>query len=184
MNLYHQRIIEQQKYIWLSENNHLYGSTNHGKPFMEYILNQSRDPLIDIGCGRNNFTKLVKNHKPSLLTVGIDFAFQEADIICNANNIPLKSNFANTITSFDFFEHLLEEDIKLVLHEIIRIANNNCSFFATISNRDSINRGPNGETLHPTIKNSDWWLNTLNNNYLKVQLLSSGLYKGIISKNI
>jgi ubiquinone/menaquinone biosynthesis C-methylase UbiE len=182
MNLNNRRNIEQKKYKWLSQNNILYGSTNHGKQFIQNILPKCQDPLIDIGCGRNNFTKLIKNYNPNFLTIGIDFAFEEADIVCSADSIPLDTNFANTVTSFDFFEHLLEDDITLVIDEIIRIGSNNCLFFATISNKDSINRGPNGETLHPTVKSKEWWLAKLNNKYLKVNRLNSGLYQGTIVK--
>lgn len=183
MNLDNKREIEQKKYEWLSVNNLSYGSTNHGKPFLSYILSkESKDPLIDIGCGRNNFTKLIKYQKPNFRAIGIDFAFSEADIVCSANNIPIDTGFANTITSFDFFEHLIEEDISLVINEITRIANNNCLFFATICNKDSVNRGPNKETLHPTVRDINWWLTKLNTEHLKINRLNSGLYEGIFIK--
>jgi|694.fasta_scaffold04337_34 ubiquinone/menaquinone biosynthesis C-methylase UbiE len=183
MNLYEERLNEQKKYEWLSINNPLYGGTNHGKPFIEYILKNCYFPLIDIGCGRNNFTKLIKkNHNNAITAIGIDFAFKEADIICSANNIPIQNNYFNTVTSFDFFEHLLEDDVDYVIKEIIRISNNNSLFFATISSKDSVNRGPNGETLHPTIKNSDWWISKFAEFNISVYIDSAGLYQGKILK--
>lgn len=181
-NLDLQRDIEKQKYEWISLNNHLYGSTNHGKRFLVDILKKSKEPLIDVGCGRNNFTKLIKTYNSNFNAIGIDFVFQEADIVCPAHNIPLDTNFANTITSFDFFEHLVEADIEIVIEEFTRIAQNNCLFFATISHKDSVNRGPNGETLHPTIKDKEWWLEKLNTKYLIVNRSNAGLYEGIFTK--
>lgn len=183
MNLDVSRLNEQKKYEWLAVNNISYGATNHGKPFLSYILEKASFPLIDIGCGRNNFISTIKQRiKDPVTAIGIDFAFKEANIICPANNIPIQSNFFHTITSFDFFEHLIEEDVDYVIQEIIRIASNKALFFATISSKDSINRGPNGETLHPTIKDTSWWVNKLNSCGIKARHQSSNLYEGEIIK--
>lgn len=183
MNLNEKKIKEQKKYEWLSNNNPSYGSTNHGKPFLSYILKTCTFPLIDIGCGRNNFISILKQQIANPITaIGIDFAFKEANIICSADTIPIQNNFFNTITSFDFFEHLLEEDIDNVIIELVRIANNNALFFGTICSKDSVNRGPNGETLHPTVKNSDWWINKFQLLGINMKHHNSGLYEGIIYK--
>lgn len=174
---------EQEKYEWLSRTNKNYGATNHGKPFIDYILNVSSFPLIDIGCGRNNFIKLLKQKNDYHIdAIGIDFAFQEADIVCPANNISVQDNYFCTVVSFDFFEHLLPNDIDSVINEIIRISKNKSRFFATISNVDSVNRGPNGETLHPTIRNIDWWLQKFRNYNFTINRNASGLYEGFINK--
>lgn len=182
MNLNNKRLIEQKKYEWLADTNKSYGGTNHGKPHLSYILSKCEFPLLDIGCGRNNFVKLIKNKNPDANAMGLDFAFKEADIISSANNIPIDDNFFNSITAFDFFEHLLLEDIILVIKEIIRVAKNGSKIFATISHVDSVNRGPNGETLHPTVKDVNWWLNIFNNNNIKIQRNHFKLYEGIIIK--
>jgi hypothetical protein len=76
----------------------------------------------------------------------------------------------------------LEDDVDYVIKEIIRISNNNSLFFATISSKDSVNRGPNGETLHPTIKNSDWWISKFAEFNISVYIDSAGLYQGKILK--
>lgn len=183
MNLNEKKIKEQKKYEWLSSNNSSYGSTNHGRPFLSHILKVCTFPLIDIGCGRNNFISILKQQTKSPITaIGIDFAFKEANIICSADNIPIQSNFFNTITSFDFFEHLLEEDVDNVINELIRIANNHALFFGTICSKDSINRGPNGETLHPTVKSNHWWINKFRSRDIDMKYNNNGLYEGIIHK--
>jgi ubiquinone/menaquinone biosynthesis C-methylase UbiE len=182
MNLNDKRLVEQKKYEWLSDTNRSYGGTNHGKTHLSYILNKCKFPLLDIGCGRNNFVKSIKEKKSDIYAIGLDFAFKEADIISSANNIPSDNNFFNTITAFDFFEHLLLEDIPLVIKEIVRISKNGSQIFATISHVDSINRGPNGETLHPTVKDINWWLNMFKKNNISIQRNHSKLYEGIIIK--
>lgn len=182
MNLNNKRLIEQKKYEWLSDINKSYGGTNHGKPHLSYVLSKCQFPLLDIGCGRNNFVKSIKEKNSNIYAVGLDFAFKEADIISSANNIPSNNNFFNTITAFDFFEHLLLEDIELVIHEIIRVSNHNAQIFATISHVDSINRGPNGETLHPTVRDINWWLNIFNNHGINMKRNNFKLYEGVIIK--
>lgn len=176
---------EKEKYEWLSAHNQSYGSTNHGKPYIPYILNNCniKFPLLDIGCGRNNFIECIKKETNHTVTaIGIDFAFKEADIVCDAQDIPIIDNYFNTIVSFDFFEHLLPDSIDNVIIEIIRVVRTGSKFFATISNVDSVNRGPNGETLHPTVRSIDWWLNIFKQHNFSISRHSSGLYEGIIYK--
>lgn len=182
MNINDKRLQEQKKYEWLSKHNKSYGSTNHGKSFAQYILDNSAFPLIDIGCGKNNFVQIIKQKvSEPVIAIGIDFAFKEADIVCSANNIPVESNFFNAITSFDFFEHLLEEDIDNVIKEIIRIANNKALFLATISSRDSFIRGPKGETLHPTVRPISWWIEKFKAHNISLEY-TNNLYKAEIIK--
>ena len=174
---------EKEKYEWLSKTNKRYGSTNHGKPFIDYILKKCKFPLIDIGCGRNGFVSMVKaKTQHNIDAIGIDFAFKEADIICSADCIPLQNDYFNTVVSFDFFEHLLPDNVDKVIQEIIRLSNNKSTFFATISNVDSVNRGPNGETLHPTIRSINWWLEKFSSHNINIKRNTSGLYEGLINK--
>ena len=73
MNIEQARLLEKEKYLWLSKHNPSYGSTNHGKPFFSYIFNRLKYPLIDIGCGKNNFIEEIR--KFNINAIGIDFAF-------------------------------------------------------------------------------------------------------------
>jgi SAM-dependent methyltransferase len=145
---------ERSKYIYLTSSPS-YGAKNHGQRAYELVQQIKPKFIVDFGCGRNNFLQHFRSQ--GVEGVGIDFAFREADIVAHMHDVPLPSSTADLITSFDALEHLLPEDVPLVLSEMHRIATPNANFIFSICTRPSRIK-VKGEGLHPTVQPRDWWL--------------------------
>ena len=72
------------------------------------------------------------------------------------HEIPLEDNSADFITAFDSLEHLIPEDVDLVLNEMARIAKPQADFCFSISYQPS-NILVHGQNLHPTTQSDYWW---------------------------
>jgi len=146
-------MLEKDKYIAIynSKKHEYYGHTNHGKKTINYLIKKKPKSVIDIGCGHNEFCKILR--KNQINAIGIDFACPNADIICDAKNLPFKNKEFELLTAFDMLEHLLTDEVDIVLTEFERISK---YFIFSISTHQSINQWQ-GETLHPTVKPKSWW---------------------------
>lgn len=144
---------EKQKYDIIYSENKIpgYGHSNCGKNFLPF-LNDVKS-LVDIGCGHNQFSKLVKKQNPSARVLGVDFSCPSADIIANATSLPFKRKEFEWATSFDMLEHLLPEEVDIALGEISRVSTYFCF---SICYRDSVYK-INDLTLHPTVRSEEWW---------------------------
>ena len=166
------RANEQSKYLQLKRWMPQYGASNHGGDATPYVLNKSPEFVVDFGCGRNNFIENLKSN--GIKGVGVDFAYDEADIKAPMHKVPLEDNCADFITAFDSLEHLLPRDVTAVLNEMRRIAKPKAAYIFSISYRPS-NIVVHRQNLHPTVQPEAWWVNKIRefatvsklNHYLK-----------------
>ena len=115
--------------------------------------------VVDFGCGNNAFIREMRRR--GIDGLGIDFANDEADVIAPMHQVPLASDIADVVTSFDSLEHLLSEDVEPTLSEMQRIASRRTSggsrFIFSICTRPS-RITVDGQNLHPTVRPIEWWL--------------------------
>lgn len=156
MVLSDRRVREVKKYTRLFEANRKnYGHTNHGKKAVPYILNVLKpESLIDLGCGYNEFVRMIKEH--GIDAIGVDFACSGADLCAPMHEVPVERRF-DLVTSFDALEHCITEEIPEIIAEFKRLAP---QFLVSISSaQETKNRGVRGEPLHITVKKVGWWVN-------------------------
>jgi ubiquinone/menaquinone biosynthesis C-methylase UbiE len=154
-----------------------YGHENSGKLFMRFIERIRPTSVIDIGCGHNEFANLVKD-KLNIETVGVDFACPSADIMADADALPVGDKEFDLVTSFDTLEHITEEKIDQTLLEFRRVAHR---FILFICLRGSLSRIDGGQ-LHVCKKSSDWWLSKIHNHCHDVCQISHYKKKMIVGK--
>ena len=154
MDIETRRVREREKYLALTKSP-TYGATNHGRDAYPLVLRHAPRFVIDFGCGRNDFIRGLRRRGVDGL--GVDFAFIEADIVAPMHRVSVASGVADLVTSFDALEHLLPEDVPLVLDEMRRIARSRGRFVFSIARRQS-RITVNGEGLHPTVRPLRWWL--------------------------
>tara|TARA_B100000586_G_scaffold255213_1_gene217113 strand:+ start:376 stop:912 length:537 start_codon:yes stop_codon:yes gene_type:complete len=131
-----------------------YGHTNHGKPWMNHILEFQPKSLLDVGCGYNEFVKEVRENKFIEDSWGIDFSCTGADQNCDILELPFPDKRWDFITAFDVMEHLLPEQVSPSLKEMKRVSKR---FSFTISFKKSILE-EYGMILHPTIWPPKTWI--------------------------
>ena len=155
MNIERRREKEREKYFKLQQEKPKYGATNHGSGATSHVVASKPTMVADFGCGRNNFINNLK--KLGIEGCGIDFVYDEADIIAPMHDVPLEDGSADFITAFDSLEHLLCEDVDLVFNEMRRVAVPGCGFCFSIAYRPSVIT-VRGENLHPTVRAKKWWM--------------------------
>ncbi len=146
-----------KKYIKQSPN---YGGNNLGKPIISHLFRIYKpNSILDIGCGHNKFCYMIrKNYR--CRCVGVDFAHPKADMQCLASNLPFEDNQFEWVTTFDMMEHLLTEEIDLVLTEFCRVAQ--IGLILSISYEPAL-KTRRGRNFHLTIRPHQWWINKLYN---------------------
>ncbi|MHA1469268.1 MAG: class I SAM-dependent methyltransferase [Candidatus Asgardarchaeia archaeon] len=133
-----------------------YGRENCGKKHLQYIINEIQPTsIIDVGCGSNKFCAMLK--KTNIKSIGIDCACPLADVISDADNLPFHDNQFDLLTAFDVLEHIPEEEIDIVFKEFKRVAHRFMYQIALRKSPSSIDH----ETLHPTVKPYDWWIDKI-----------------------
>lgn len=147
---------ERRKYVKLAGESPEYGATNHGRDAIELVANLNPGYVVDLGCGRNEWVKMLRERLPGVRADGVDFAFDEADIKAPMHQLPLADNCADVVTAFDSLEHLLPDEVDAVLDEIARILKPGGTFLASICYHPSKTK-VNGEGLHPTAQPESWW---------------------------
>ena len=165
------RIDEKVKYFDLQVLMPEYGSSNHGADASEYVANKKPNLVVDFGCGQNNFINNLK--ELGINGIGIDFVYEEADIIAPMHEVPLEDNSADFITAFDSLEHLIPEDVDLVLNEMARIAKPKADFCFSISYQPS-SILVHGQNLHPTTQSDYWWMQKIST---RGQIKDMGKYR-------
>jgi hypothetical protein len=105
--------------------------------------------VIDFGCGKS---KLVDRCAERLGVVGYRY-----DPAINEFSSPPKGTF-DLLINTDVLEHLDEDEVDLVLHDIASLSN--YAFF-NISTRVAGKFLPNGENAHATVRPATYWRNRL-----------------------
>lgn len=147
---------ERGKYLALaSRPGSTYGSTNHGRDAVPLIRRWRPRLVVDFGCGRNEFVGTLR--RLGFDGLGIDFAFDDADIVAPMHETGLLEGVADVVTSFDALEHLLTQDVNPVLDEMRRVARPRAWFCFSICTRPS-RITVNNENLHPTVRPISWWV--------------------------
>lgn len=149
------RAHELSKYEALILSNPGYGATRYGKPVVDIIAPLVGAGLADLGCGKNLFAKRLRSK--GVKALGVDWAFPDADIKAPMWATGLASGAFDWVTTFDSLEHLLEEDVPLVIAEMKRLLSPGgrcCHHIASDHSKDAVN----GEGLHPTVRPREWWL--------------------------
>lgn len=151
---------EVEKYIGIYNTPTLYptyGHSNHGEKAIPLIIKWNVSSIIDVGCGYNEFLNLIKTQINGLPTLGVDFACPGADLIANADNLPVKDKEYDLLSAFDTLEHIPIGLVNKTLKEFNRVSK---KFIFSISFVDSKNKWK-GETLHPTVRSEDWWIHEI-----------------------
>lgn len=132
-----------------------YGHSNHGRGAI--TLTEGATSILDVGCGYNEFIKGIKQTNPNIKALGVDFSCPGADKIVDAKNLPFNDKEWEIITSFDMLEHLLPDEVPVVLREFARVSH---KFIFSICYRPSVILWK-GHNLHPTVQPESWWINEI-----------------------
>jgi len=177
MNVEILREQERVKYEWLNKNTD-YGRSFHAKGRIEtvsaLISQYNINSILDVGTGRGAFCEWLENNTDIETIYGVDIAMDPIMpqtnrvkfIKSGAHNIPLDDT-VNMVTSFDFFEHVVEDDVDNILSEMSRLCNTVMMHKVhyvteTHPGHSTSHRDIVGE-LHQTRKEIDWWINKFNN---------------------
>lgn len=145
---------ELKKYKKLAAQDPKYGATNHGAAAVPLIKSWAPKRVLDCGCGRNLLVQELR--LAGIEALGVDFAFPEADFQAPLHALPFRDGAFDVITAFDVLEHVLPEDVELVLDEFRRVATKG-KFCFSICYRPS-RKTVDGENLHPTVREESWWI--------------------------
>lgn len=94
------------------------------------VINQTEDPILDLGCHSGTFTKQIITKVKSKKVYGIDISTSAIELIkkripygifkvASAENVPFKSNFFEQIYCLEMLEHVDHPD--KVIKEIKRL---------------------------------------------------------------
>jgi ubiquinone/menaquinone biosynthesis C-methylase UbiE len=176
MNVEILREQERVKYEWLNRNTD-YGNANHAKGRIDEIVEVLEEynvkSILDAGTGKGRFCKMIEERTNIKKIYGLDIAmdpgFSETDRISfiksGAHNIPLDEK-VDCITSFDFFEHVVTDDVDIILGEMDRICGKlmiHKIHYTTPGHpgHSTSHREVVGE-LHQTLRPIEWWLAKFN----------------------
>lgn len=148
--------LEKQKYdeIYNKLKWKSYLKSNKGKNSIDIIKKLNPSSILDVGCGPNLFCK--DTIKDLCDCQGLDFAGKWQDIeadLCD-NLIYIRDKQYDLVTCFDTMEHLLLSCVDNALSEMRRISRR---FIMQIDYNKKSVLEVFGSTLHPTVKNKNWW---------------------------
>ncbi len=183
------------KYQWLKENHPEYwGNTLEwgyafGIEFLDQLKIHNYKSILDVGCGSGAFCRLVKDQNVCDDVWGMDIVDNVLvsrdgitfDLGYSAHELPYEDNQFDAVTIFDVMEHIIEEDVSLVLDELFRVASK--QVFLVICYRKSFSfRDEIGE-LHATVRDRVWWEHQLlkycTKNYYQNQFQSDTVFWSI-----
>lgn len=75
------------------------------------------DEVLDVGCGHLPRTTKWAHRKRG--TIGIDIRRGKADILADAQYLPIKDNSFNKVISYFMIEHVL--DVRKAIYEMLRV---------------------------------------------------------------
>lgn len=148
-------------------------------PFIQKFINNKGKAvtLLDYGCGRaiHNFTRL-RDHGNETYTrrtlierfegmIQCYYCFDPAVQIYDEK--PPQGMIFDIVCCADVMEHIPEDFVESVLREIFAYTKTNGVAMFTISGNPALKTFNDGENLHTTIKQVEWWLE-------KIQTCSDG----------
>ena len=177
MNVEILREQERVKYEWLNKNTE-YGSWFHAKGRVDYIKDLIDEyevkSVLDVGTGRGLLCEWLEENTDLETIYGLDIAMDPTVpqtnrvkfIKSGAHDIPLDDS-VDMVTSFDFFEHVVESDVDNILSEMCRVCKTVMAHKVHYANHkhqgcSTTYRDVVGE-LHQTRREVDWWLDKFNN---------------------
>jgi hypothetical protein len=150
----------QRIYGWVYRNDPDYGAF-HGRDAVGIVAEklQSGGVLVDVGCGRHQFTGAIADLTPATV-YGLDIINHKppqgvTSLMAPAWDLSGVDEPVTVITSFDVLEHIYPEDVELTL---TAWANREPQMVVvSIAYRPSTILGPGGVNLHPSVKDEAWW---------------------------
>lgn len=124
--------------------------------------------ILDYGCGKGMFVKLLKNKYPLSAVDGYDPA------IPGRNKLMMKK--ADFLVCTDVLEHVPEEDLPAVVEKIASISGN-CFLGLHHGEGDIL---PNGENAHCTIKPVFWYYELLRRYFPNITCLPIDSVRSIV----
>jgi ubiquinone/menaquinone biosynthesis C-methylase UbiE len=157
----------------------LYGSLYHAEEVVPYINALKFETVLDLGCGRGQFAKVLAECGKKVTAVDIsselvaqlkkDVVGQTVEFICAPmHQLPVQGPY-DLVTAFDVLEHVPESQIVLALKEVYRVAKNNVIL--------SIAWHPCGKPefnmdLHVTLWPEKRWVKALRNVFTQVVVIA------------
>jgi hypothetical protein len=151
----------QRIYGWVYRNDPTYGA-GHGSGAVGIVAEklQSGGVLLDVGCGRHQFTAAIADLTPATV-YGLDIIGHKpphgvTSIMAPAWDLAALDEDPTVITSFDVLEHIYPEDVELTLDAwAARVPE---MVVVSIAYAPSTCLGPAGINLHPSVKPENWWV--------------------------
>lgn len=140
--------------------------------FIDKYSNKCRGKLVDIGCGNKPYLRYF-----SLIDeyIGVDIDNNEADIVANAEFLPIKSNSIDIVLCNQLIEHV-SEPIKIIV-EINRILKEEGILILTAPQMGRLHGEPNDYYRY-----TKWGLKyLLEENRMKLEIIEShgGIFRAI-----
>lgn len=154
------RAREQERYKRLFEQSKQYGTATFGAGTEAFVAKLAGDGLVvDLGCGANLYVE--KLRELGVNALGVDFAHSAADITAYMHNVKeVEKGKAKVLTYWDSIEHVLPEDVRLVLREADRMLSDDGYIIARIATWKAPSN-PDGYNLHLVVKRLEWWMRQL-----------------------
>jgi ubiquinone/menaquinone biosynthesis C-methylase UbiE len=172
MNVEILREQEKIKYEWLNKNTD-YGQSFHAKGRVDEIQNLIEEyeitSVIDVGTGRGLMCEWFEQNTDIQKIYGLDIAMDpvipQTDrvkfIKSGAHDIQIDDT-VDMVTSFDFFEHVVEQDVDIILTEMKRVCNtimaHKVHYVTEKHHGHSTSHKETVGELHQTRREVDWWL--------------------------
>lgn len=137
-------------YTYLHDREPSYGSG--GCYFSQKIIAYNPSSILDYGCGKGALVKYLREQ--GIHAEGYD------PYVSGWDARPAKQD---VLVSTDFLEHIAEEDLSEVFTDMLSYQPR--IMFHAISNRKAIQILPDGTNAHKTIKDANWWLGSLHNEF-------------------
>ena len=118
----------------------------HKEAIFENIKNKNVNTILDYGCGKARFHKLLFKDLKHLKITKFDPAVEEF------SNKP--QGLFDLILCIDVLEHIEENKLKEIIEDIFNYGNN---VIFTITCYPATQILPNGKNAHYTIKEPNWW---------------------------
>ena len=156
-------------------NYHSYGF-DPGWPVIASVVRQFLNPgatAYEVACAKGYLVKTLLHFGFNAYGIDIsDYAISKADAdvanrlqVANAVSLPWPEDTADIILSMEFFEHVPEDEVDIVLSEKMRVLKDGGIMMMKIniivpeSNPHYSSHENDCDVTHYTIKDRDWWEN-------------------------